>query len=173
MPVIIGTGPLSWDGEERRSRRYGLVALTHRDSNTNILGDWWLANSDLEDITGLHGRLIATVLESRDSTHEGDNAHGIYPDTPEVGEQIVLGEGYVRVGPKVAWGSEQFGVQPSDHRVRYWMDVRALYRAHEQTVRISFEETPVSATVEKPDYDQGESDGCMIIIRDGYVQFSR
>ena len=101
---------------------------------------------------GAEGQLMAVVVRARFSSHIGDLALGIKPVRPEVGERISLGEGRLfREAP-----GDRVGVRPK-HRRRQWiytegpgvppgaglqppyMDVRALYRAHEQTVRLEFE----------------------------------
>jgi hypothetical protein len=97
---------------------------------------------------GLPGWLVAEVVATRRSTHVGDWGRGLSPQTPEVGERIVLGRGRLfcqtvdreRAYPVI----EAVGLAPEDvdDRDIDWLDPRALYRAHEQTVRLVFEDAP-------------------------------
>jgi hypothetical protein len=84
---------------------------------------------------GQRGRLVAEVLATRPSTHPGDLFHGWHPTTPEVGERIQLGVGTLFF--EELW--EVAGLRPDDGRETFWLDPPALYRAHEQTVRLVFE----------------------------------
>ncbi len=94
---------------------------------------------------GLPGRLVAEVQATRQSTHVGDLFRGLRPETPEVGERIVLGEGrlFCQTVDREE-GIEAVGCtpEPEDPRDSDWLDPRALYRAHEQTVRLVFEDDP-------------------------------
>lgn len=132
----LGTGRLSWCSSERRCDRYGAVYLmADGDSLTTPSG----YVRPTKPPVGRRGRLVAEVVETRRSTHGGDVFHGIFPETPKVGERIVLGEGELFVEP-TSYGATAVGLRPDDGRLRWWLDPRALYRAHEQTVRLYFEE---------------------------------
>ena len=131
--ILLGRGVLSWPREERISDRYGSVALftTAGDDAVSL---------PFEKASG-YGRLVAEILETRDSTHVGDWFRGFYPTRPEVGETIVLGVGRiffdtVRDG---ATRMHVVGLKPSDGREKDWLDPKALYRAHHQTVALRFE----------------------------------
>ena len=92
---------------------------------------------------GDKGRLVAVVTETRRSTHAGDWSRGIYPETPEVGEEILLGEGklFFDFFDTVELGRiPTVGLRPEQDPHDSWLDVRMLYRAHEQTVELYFEE---------------------------------
>lgn len=127
MPTtkILGEGLLSWPSHERVSDRYGAVTLTAVDGNRTPLG---------AEVEGQHGTLVAEVLETRESMHVGDFFRGFSPSTPSVGDRIVLGTGTVFLGD---YGS--VGLSPDDGRDADWLDPHALYRAHDQTVRLLFE----------------------------------
>ena len=164
--MIIGTGPLSWDGSERRSDRYGFVCFTYTDSLHHPIGDPQLDESVLFALEGKHGRLIARVIKTRKSTHVGDIFHKVYPITPKVGEEIVLGVGYVRIAPPTCTLlTANIGVQPSDKRATLWMDLCALYRAHEQTVELRFEECPVPEIVESSPFNKDVTSGMHIVLQ--------
>jgi len=83
------------------------------------------------------GVLLAVPTETRQSDHVGDDSRKVYPSTPEVGEEIPLGQGTL-FREDCSWGSDAIGVQPTDGRTQDWMDIKALYRVHEQTVDLFF-----------------------------------
>ena len=128
--IKFGTGILTWATGERRSDRYGYVFLL-RSGNSLTPG------MDIEPLRmpmglelGTPIRLNALVVETRQSTHIGDLFHRIYPETPEVGEVIDLGAGFY------SFQNGMVGVIPMIARDTLWMNVKALYRAHEQTVTL-------------------------------------
>ena len=127
----LGTGVLGWHSGERRSDRYGCVFLLsspesmHRVKLVQVNG-------------GSHGRLMAIVKETRQSSH-GDLFHGVIPETPDVGQKITLGEGTLFFR-----NHDTVGVQPADGRHTLWLDIEALYRVHDQTVTLYFEELPTN-----------------------------
>ena len=143
--IMLGRGRLNWPGSERRSDRYGLVTLlspppdgTQRGGPMPVYGatlPWAVALP-----VGRRGRLIAVAVETRESEHIGDLFRGIGPTTPDVGEEIVLGAGEV-----FAQEIEGLyvGLRPDDGRDSDWLDPRALYRAHDQTVDLFFEPEPL------------------------------
>ena len=125
----LGTGVLDWNSGERISDRYGTVMLFDQSEKNQKLVT--LRKSSV----GRHGRLIAVVRETRDSTHAGDWFHGIYRSRPTVGEEIVLGEGLP------FFFGDFIGLLPDDRRQRSWLGIHALYRAHHQTVTLFFDES--------------------------------
>lgn len=134
--LVVGVGRLTWPRYERVSDRYGLVALMHDGDSFSASVDWVKLEIPAE---GARGTLRAVVLETRDSTHIGDLSRGIRPETPEQGEEITLGTG--RVFSEAIPGEKALaiGLRPEgDDRTSDWLDPRALYRAHEQTVRLVF-----------------------------------
>lgn len=120
-PMILGEGVLNWPRFERVSDRYGLVNLD--SGNVQIDGP----------PPQTRGRLAAIILETRPSSHIGDIFAGHAPSEPETGEEITLGEGTLFRG---AYGS--VGLEPYDGRETNWLDPKALYRCHSQTVRLVF-----------------------------------
>ena len=130
--TILGEGVLSWNHNERVSDRYGSVWLARAPHSNR-----YVELDNLADVVGKKGRLIAYVKETRESHHIGDIFRGVGPETPGVGEKIVLGEGLVFVEHAV--GVETIGLRPDDGRDNDWMDIKKLYRAHDQTVELVFE----------------------------------
>jgi len=126
--VLLGTGILSWDRVERVTDRYGTVKLFNsidQDSATAF---------DI-NLSGKKGELIAEVIETRKSNHIGDLFHGISPTVPKVGDVLLLGKGKVFFE-----GIFAVGVQPVRKRETLWMDIKNLYRAQFQTVKLFFKE---------------------------------
>lgn len=130
---LIGRGRLTWDRAERQSDRYGAIyLLSEGDSNTPH--PTLYAPLDIPpDLEGSHVHLIAKVIETRESTHIGDLFHGVFPRTPRVGEIISFGDGIIRRGTNCE-GSDTVVLIPVKMRDHFWMSIRALYDAHEQTV---------------------------------------
>jgi hypothetical protein len=134
--VELGTGRLTWPSVERVGDRYGVVMLM-ADGDPMTETSHYINPS--EPPIDRRGSLVAEVLETRDSTHIGDLFRGFFPETPEVGEQIVLGEGtFFTEG--TGYGAVTMGLAPDDGRDSDWLDPSQLYRAHEQTVRLFFVE---------------------------------
>ena len=122
----LGTGVLDWEKGERISDRYGMVKLFDKPSppQTPI---------KLQRLMERHGRLVAVVREARDSPHIGDLFHRVFPSKPKVGERIVLG------GGTLFFENDGVGLMPDDGRETLWLEIRALYRLHNQTVTLFFE----------------------------------
>ncbi len=140
---VIGEGVLTWHPYERISNRYGTVFLMTDGDSLHEPSGYVPVPDDVP--VGLPGRLVAEVQATRQSTHVGDLFRGLRPETPEVGERIVLGQG--RLFCQTASGEEVIEAvgctpAPEDDRDSDWLDPRALYRAHEQTVRLVFEDGP-------------------------------
>lgn len=135
MKHLLGTGKLTWAKSERVGDRYGAVyLLAYGDSMSESKEVPLTIPADLKP-----GKLVAHVKETRKSTHVGDWAHGISPTTPEVGETIELGSGKF-FQCKYSSGTVAVGAMPDELRTTLWMDINALYRAHEQTVDLYWEE---------------------------------
>jgi hypothetical protein len=136
--IMIGAGRLTWTGSERRSDRYGYVFLINSGDSTTKGTDWSEMVVRPEHL-GLRCRLLAHVIETRQSSHIGDLFHGVYPSTPEIGDTILLGVGLLSVisGRE---GKPLVGLMPfDDDRSHMWLDIKALYRCHEQTVQLYYE----------------------------------
>lgn len=134
----LGTGRLSWSRYERIGDRYGSVKLFAAE----VALPWpkYIPHGQL-------GRLSARVIETRESPHIGDLFRGLFPSTPDPGEEIVLGEGHLFVEGTGAPGDGStaqggLGCQPDDGRETDWLSPEALYRAHNQTVRLTWEPIP-------------------------------
>jgi len=137
--ILIGRGILTWDGKERRSDRYGFVYLLSKGNSFSQKGEWELAPMALRhsDI-GTRCTLRALVTATRQSRHIGDLFHGVFPKTPSVGEVITLGTGLLSAEPGPD-GGIQVGLRPfDDDRTTMWLDIKALYRCHEQTVELRY-----------------------------------
>jgi len=127
----LGTGVLIWNVAERRSDRYGSVMLlSSPDSEQPI--------PLVQVKAGKRGRLVAIVKKTRRSRHIGDLFHGVFPKTPKMGQKITLGEGML------FFENNEVGLQPDDGRDTQWLDMRALYNVHEQTVTLCFEKLPTN-----------------------------
>lgn len=132
---ILGEGRLSWSRYERIGDRYGAVFLM---ADGDSLTPEPTAYVKIEGAPeGQRGRLVAEVVETRDSTHIGDLFRGFFPSTPVIGDLITLGEGTLFV-ELTDDGATTVGLQPMDGRPTDWLDPEALYRTHEQTVRLHF-----------------------------------
>lgn len=136
---VLGTGRLTWLSSERRSDRYGFVYLIPYGNSLSSENIPAVPLYFPIELLATRGRLIAEVVEARESTHIGDLFHGVFPETPGVGERIVLGEGAFVVENSPHVQGPMVGTLPDDKRATLRMDIHALYRAHEQTVRLVFE----------------------------------
>lgn len=123
--TVLGEGRLNWRPSERVSDRYGSVGLWERGKE---VGEFL----PIAPVVEGRGRLVAEVLEARQSSHMGDFFRGFFPETPEVGERIVLGEGLV------FFEEGHVGLYPEDERESDWLDPKMLYRTHDQDVRLIF-----------------------------------
>lgn len=138
--TMLGTGVLTWTPNERRSDRYGAVYLVKEGGNSLSTDGPWPSLVDEATacaFEGFAGELIAVVKIARDSTHIGDFFRDVYPRKPEVGQIIVLGKGRL-FRTSAPDGGIGVGLRPDDGRETDWLDIRALYDAHEQTVELSF-----------------------------------
>ncbi|MGH9734024.1 MAG: hypothetical protein ACRD8A_05500 [Candidatus Acidiferrales bacterium] len=122
----IGTGVFDWDRGERISDRYGSVRLFYQPGPRKAPVKLRQENE------GERGQLVAVVSETRDSPHVGDLFHRVFPSKPNVGDMIVLGEGIL------FFQDDAVGLVPDDDRTTLWLDIRALYRLHNQTVTLFF-----------------------------------
>lgn len=148
--TFLGEGRLNWTRYERIGDRYGAVMLQTAGGDFDGLHEAADARyAAFEDAPfGRRGRLVAEVVETRPSPHIGDLFHGFEPGGATVGARIVLGEGTLfdalREHDPRGYGWERefpgVGLFPDDGRDTFWLDPKALYRCHEQTVRLDFEE---------------------------------
>lgn len=128
---LLGQGELNWYRDERISDRYGFVHLCSNGKYQNFRN---------KGFAGKSGKLIAVIVETKESSHIGDFFRGVGPSTPEKGELVALGEGRLVFKLDIEDSIEQVGLQPEDGRPDNWLDIQALYRCHEQTVNLFFEE---------------------------------
>lgn len=137
----LGTGVLGWDKHERVSDRYGRIYLRRSPESDE---------DELVELThlkcGVRGRLIAIVKEIRPSRYIGDLFHGVSSKTPKVGQKIILGEGklFFRNYYDGAGEYHRIGLQPDDGRETLWLNIRALYKASDQTITLYFEKFPTN-----------------------------
>jgi hypothetical protein len=157
--IELGLGQLWWPRSERQTDRYGTVfLLTGSDADTYV--------SFQNAPVGQPGRLLAVVVETRRSGHCGDIARSLAPTTPTVGEEITLGAGTLFTETDADLDvPNAVGLAADDHRDADWLDPRALYRCHNQTVRLELRigitpldahATPGRAQLDSP---VAESDG--------------
>lgn len=134
----LGRGVLTWHPHERRSDRYGSVHLIADDHTSMTDGPSPSLVCRPGFGEGQIGRLIVFVIEARDSPHIGDLFRGVGPRRPAVGQRIMLGSGqlFFEDAPD---GGYMVGLKPADGRSVDWLDIRALYDAHEQLVELVFE----------------------------------
>jgi hypothetical protein len=115
--TLLGTGRLTWNRGERITDRYGAIYLL-ADGDSLSEGTNIAHIRVFDPLLGKHGKLIAEVIETRESTHIGDLFHGFAPVTPDVGENIVLGEGTLftetETDGKTTWS--MVGLKPDDGR---------------------------------------------------------
>lgn len=135
--VILGTGALNWHADERRTDRYGTVHLNHNNPSAVHHDDEATPGPERFDNApvGAHGRLVAVIVDTRPTSHIGDLAHGVAPQPAPVGAEITLGTGTLFVEAS-RYGNTEIGVRPDDGRDHAWLDPAALYRCHDQTVRL-------------------------------------
>lgn len=154
--VILGEGVLVWPSAERQYDRYGCVSLKATPDEDSAH-----ARLSVESVVGRQGRLIAEVTNTREPVHIGDQFRRFFPARPDVGELIELGNGTCVIGnygdihetdrtcegaaPLVKLneglpGNEPVvvGCRPACDRRIDWLNPRALYRCHHQTVRLYF-----------------------------------
>lgn len=93
-PIVLGTGRLSWNADERRTDRYGSVRLHSADPEG---ADDVLLTPEADALEGTYGELVARVVGPADSPHVGDWARGFRPSRPDAGETRVLGTGHLFV----------------------------------------------------------------------------
>jgi hypothetical protein len=125
--TTLGKGTLNWFRGERICDRYGAIHLESPDG--------YAAYENAP--AGTTGTIVARILQTRPSSHIGDLFRGIGPSASQVGEEIELGTGELFTYREEG-GIPVIGVKPADGRETDWMDPRALYRCHNQTVRLEF-----------------------------------
>lgn len=143
----IATGIFCWTSTERRTARYGFAYA----GDKNYLGDVDVKPKyDMAAINKLVGsrvRLTCTVLKNRKSGHCGDKFLELVPSKPSIGDVITVAVGrFAVLEDNTSFNGVTFGVQPDDGRPVLWMDPKAFFRLHDQTVE--FHAVPVGDDVE-------------------------
>lgn len=131
--IVIGEGWLSWPRGERQTDRYGTVGLETEDGEDQVPMPKKLP-------LGKIGELQAEVLETRGIGHIGDLFRGFQPSIPKVGAHIMLGKGGLFVDYQ-DWDGKRYhyvGLKPEDGRETDWLNPKALYKVHNQKVRLVF-----------------------------------
>ena len=147
-PFFIGRGIFTWDGEERRTLRYGYVTIHGADYLEKVQTSSLLEVGLISDFVGQQMTLTVKIIETRQSGHVGDHFLKIYPSSPKVEEIIVLGTGTLSIKSTSFGIGYAIGLVPKDGREDFWIDPRILYRLHDQTVEIFM--TPTA----KPDHEK-------------------
>ena len=128
------TGVLCWQAKERRSDRYGGLMVLNGDGPTECES---VGLEPLHPLVGRHVKIVAKVLEARESYHIGDLFRQIFPKTPKVGQVFELGTGTIieidRQDEPEQFIFRRDGVDENDSD---WIDPRLLYQLHNQTVEL-------------------------------------
>ncbi len=140
MREMMGKGIFGWEGNERRSNRYGAIHLAHQPFDGSAQTELVHNQQIMDSLSGKRVRLTAKVIESRPSSHVGDWFLKIKPSQPDVGEEVDLGVGVLSIDPGYG-GEPEYVLHPADGRRVFWLDPRKMYRLHDQTVEIYVEET--------------------------------
>lgn len=135
--ILLGVGALSWPSYERKSDRYGTVNLNKEDCEDNVITDKLnVLENVIKSNLGKSGTLSVKVLETRQSKHIGDFFRGVRPTTPKLGEEFELGSGGKLFSEVTNDGILCVGLKK--RKQDNWLDIHALYKAHEQTVELYF-----------------------------------
>lgn len=141
MTAII-KGIFTWASEERRSDRYGFITVMRECFNENSTSMASITDmASLALLTNKRACITVKVIETRESGHIGDIFRGIFPSTPDVGQEFSLGVGKLLVKP-ADWSpiGIEIGLYPDDGREDDWLDPNILYQLHDQTVEITVTE---------------------------------
>ncbi len=131
--ILIGRGKLTWMKSERVSDRYGAVWLMGVDE-TSLSGKATAQPLWFPPLNQA-GRLIARVIDARDSTHIGDFFRGIAPTTPLTGDVFLLGTG--TASKETVIGIDTFLLcPPAKEQSSNWLNPYALYNCHESVVEL-------------------------------------
>lgn len=127
--IFLGWGILGWPKSEKLTGRYGIILLSEPTGSGQPAR---LENTS--KIKGIAGKVIAEVIETRKTTYLGDLHKGLFPKTPEIGEEIELGRGFLEANTKTAIIS----LHPTESRRKQLFDPEALHKAYDQTVILYF-----------------------------------
>ncbi len=134
-------GVFTWPSAERRSDRYGVVTVDRQGCQVLLDVAVSCDVAALRLMAGRRVRVTAHVVEVRTSGHIGDIFRELFPTTPAVGEEHLLGEGVLFL-EELEWSpiGVGLGLLPEDGRSTDWFDPRLLYRLHDQTVLLLVED---------------------------------
>ena len=137
----VGHGIFSWNGQERRTDRYGSFIVDAQNHEQGARAAAYLDLKALKNLVGKRVRVWCVVVETRTSGHIGDLFHGIKPSTPNVGEVVDLGVGTLQLEDAGFNNLTAITLHPKDGRKTFWIDPRRFYRLHDQTVDVFVEAT--------------------------------
>ena len=132
--IFLGHGAFSWNPAERIADRYGTFFLFNYDKTDDPTPH--LDSVIIESLNGSFGSLKAKIVSTRTSSHIGDIFRQIKPQTPQVGEEFLIGTGYL-FSDRLQ-GEYCIGLRPKVARATDWLDPHVLYKCHHQTVDIFF-----------------------------------
>lgn len=142
--MLLGSGIVTWDSEERVSNRYGAFTLTEDNYNHDAHAPVTFDTEGLK-LSGLLGKRVkitCLVTESRPSGHAGDKPLRLEPVQPAVGAIIEVGIGILETAPmQFANPAPAIMLRPEIDRAELWIDPRQLYQLHDQTVQVFIEAT--------------------------------
>lgn len=142
----IGHGIIAWDGQERRSDRYGSFIVGQKPFDGSVASAAHLDVRALRKLVGKRVHVWCKVVSTRTSGHLGDLFLGIKPTTPDVGEVVELGVGLLDLEDAGWDGLTAIVLRPGDGRAKFWIDPHKLYRLHDQTVDVFVELTTAEFT---------------------------
>lgn len=138
----VACGVFGWGATERQSNRYGSFHCGSQPFDGSATCIVFHDELALRELRGKQVRITCVVIESRVSAHIGDMFLGITPSRPNVGEEVDLGVGILRLeGSDYDPTLVDLVLKPNDGRSELWYDPRKLYRLHDQTVEVYAEET--------------------------------
>lgn len=142
--VHLGRGVLNWNSHERISDRYGSFHIADPEGKKSSLQYFNVEVINQLVSKNAYGSLYAHVIENRKSSHIGDIFRKFKPTIPEIGEQVLLGTGFLF--SQTSFNVFSIGLRPTIDRTSDWLIPQALYKCHEQTVDIffSYENIPLS-----------------------------
>jgi len=90
----------------------------------------------IKRLSGCLGTLKASVISTRQSTHVGDLFRSLKPTTPNIGEVIELGHGFLFYEYHDILS---IGLRPQKARETDWLNPQSLYRCHHQVIELYFQ----------------------------------
>lgn len=143
--TCLATCVLSWEGDERRTARYGAIRCDELTYDGGKAGLFEVHAAAIESMAGKRVLLTAEVVEHRPSGHLGDNILHIKPNPQPKGTVVDLGIGILRDLGLGKDGVRQIALEPEESRDCFWINPHRLYELHDQTVRLCAEPTKAAA----------------------------